>query len=454
MGPSFFDRERTVAGPGSSRWLVPPAALAIHLCIGQGYALSVFNIPLSRLLGITAAAAGDWPLTTTVWMFNIAFGMLGLSAFMWGRWLERVGPRKAMFASAVFFAGGFFVAAAGVSLHSLPVLYAGFAAYGVGLGLGYISPVSTLIKWFPDRPGMATGMAIMGFGGGALIGSPLAQNLMDHFRGPTSMGVSATFVTMGAGYFVFMMLGVALIRVPPSGYLPKGYVPPAEPPRLVTLATVTADRAIRTPQFWLLWAVLCLNVTAGIGVLAQASPMIQEMFPGRVSASAAAGFVGLISVFNLLGRFFWSSVSDYIGRRRTYGIYFALGTALYCAVPSLGRTGSIGLFVAAFCIVFTMYGGGFATVPAYLRDLFGVHEVGAIHGRLLTAWSVAALVGPTVLTYLRAYQVAHGVAKVEAYTVTMYVMAGLLVVGFACNALVSPVDPRHHAGIDADRPPR
>jgi MFS family permease len=444
---SFLDRERTVAGPGFNRWLVPPAALAIHLCIGQGYALSVFNIPLSRLIGITSSAPNDWPLTTTVWLFNIAFGMLGASAFAWGKWLERAGPRKAMFASAGCFGGGFFVAAAGVSLHSLPVLYAGFAAYGVGLGLGYISPVSTLIKWFPDRPGMATGMAIMGFGGGAMVGSPLAQNLMDHYRSATSMGVAATFMTMGVGYFVFMMFGVAIVRVPQSDYLPAGYVAPATQGRLVTAASVSADRALGTPQFWLLWAVLCLNVTAGISVLAQASPMIQEMFPGRVSAGAAAGFVGFISVFNLLGRFLWSSISDYIGRKRTYAIYFAVGTALYCAVPTLGRMGSITLFVAAFCVIFTMYGGGFATIPAYLRDLFGVYEVGAIHGRLLTAWSVAALTGPTILTYLRAYQVARGVAKVEAYTVTMYVMAALLVVGFVCNALVAAVDAKHHRSV-------
>jgi MFS family permease len=378
-------------------------------------------------------------------MFNIAFCMLGASAFVWGKWLEHAGPRKAMFAAALCFASGFFIAAGGVEAHSLPLLDAGFVVYGVGLGLGYISPVSTLIKWFPDRPGMATGMAIMGFGGGAMIGSPLAQNLMDHYKSASSMGVGATFVTMGAGYFLFMMFGVAIVRVPPPGYVPPGYVPPATPKRLVTAASVSADGALKTPQFWLLWAVLCLNVTAGIAVLAQASPMIQEMFPGRVTASAAAGFVGFISVFNLLGRFLWSSVSDYIGRKTTYAIYFALGTALYCAVPTLGRMGSIALFVGAFAVIFTMYGGGFATIPAYLRDLFGVYEVGAIHGRLLTAWSVAAVTGPTILTYLRAYEVAHGVAKVEAYTVTMYVMAGLLVLGFVCNALVTSVKATHHA---------
>jgi MFS family permease len=444
-GSSFLARERTVAAPGYQRWLVPPAALAVHLCIGQAYALSVFSLPMSRLLGITQAGPGDWPLTTTVWMFNIAFATLGTSAFVWGKWLERVGPRRAMFAAALCFAGGFFIAALGVSLHSLPLLYGGFALYGVGLGLGYISPVSTLIKWFPDRPGMATGMAIMGFGGGALIGSPLAQNLMDHYKSATSVGVAPTFVTMGAIYFVFMMFGVVTVRVPPADFAPRGYVPPVVAQKLITTASVTADEAIKTPQFWLLWAVLCLNVTAGIGVLSQASPMIQEMFQGRVTAGAAAGFVGFISIFNLMGRFLWSSVSDYLGRKKTYGIYFALGILLYCLVPTLGRLGNIAFFVAAFAVIFTMYGGGFATIPAYLRDIFGVLQVGAIHGRLLTAWSVAAIVGPTLLTYLRQYQVAHGVAKTEAYTVTMYIMASLLVVGFVCNALVTAVDEKHHA---------
>jgi MFS family permease len=441
---SFLDRERTVAPPGYSRWLVPPAALAIHLCIGQGYALSVFSLPMSRLLGVTRPAPGDWPLTTTVWMFNVAFFMLGGSAFLWGKWLERVGPRRAMFVAAVCFAGGFFVAAAGVATHVLPLLYGGFALYGVGLGLGYISPVSTLIKWFPDRPGMATGMAIMGFGGGALIGSPLAANLMDYWKTPTSVGVAPTFVTMGALYFAFMMFGVFLVRVPDAK---SALVAPGAAPSLtvVTAPSVTADRALRTPQFWLLWAVLYTNVTAGIAVLAQASPMIQEMFQGRVNAKAAAGFVGFISIFNLVGRLAWSSVSDYIGRKRTYAIYFALGAAVYCAIPTIGRGGSIALFVAAFALIFTMYGGGFSTIPAYLRDLFGVAEVGAIHGRLLTAWSLAAITGPTILTYVREYELAHGVATAEAYTVTMYVMAGLLAVGFACNAAVGKVDPRHYS---------
>jgi MFS family permease len=445
---SFLDRENTVAPPGYNRWLVPPAALAIHLCIGQGYALSVFNLPMSRLIGITHSADGDWSLKTTVWMFNIAFFVLGAAAFLWGQWLERVGPRRAMFVAALCFSGGLVVASGGVALHSLPLLYAAFAVYGVGLGLGYISPVSTLIKWFPDRPGMATGMAIMGFGGGALIGSPLAANLMDHYRSATSAGVAPTFATMGAIYFVFMMFGVVTVRVPPPDWKPAGFVPRTDGAKLVTSAQVTADRAVRTPQFWLLWAVLCLNVTAGIGVLSQASPMIQEMFQPRVNAAAAAGFVGFISLFNLLGRFFWASVSDFIGRKNTYTVYFVLGTLLYCLVPALGRSGHLALFVVAVAVIFTMYGGGFATIPAYLRDLFGVMQVGAIHGRLLTAWSVAAVIGPVLVTYLRDDQVQRGVPKADAYTSTMYIMAGLLVAGLACNLCVKAVDAKHHENTD------
>ena len=268
---------------------------------------------------------------------------------------------------------------------------------------------------------------------------------MDRFKSPTSVGVAQTFVVMGALYGAFMTFGMLIVRVPPEDWKPAGWTPPARPLGLVTTASVSADQALKTPQFWLLWGVLCLNVTAGIGVLAQASPMIQEMFQGRVTASAASGFVGFISLFNLLGRFFWASISDRLGRKATYMAFFVLGPILYCLVPTLGRAGSLPLFVLAMSVIFTMYGGGFATIPAYLRDVFGVYQVGAIHGRLLTAWSAAAILGPTLVTYLRQYQIDHGAAKADAYTTTMYIMAGLLVGGFACNLLVKPVDPKHHA---------
>jgi MFS family permease len=444
---SFLDRERTVAGAGYSRWLVPPAALAIHLAIGQVYALSVFNLPMTRLLGITKSAPDDWDMKTVVVTFSIALGVLGGSAALFGAWLERVGPRRAMFTSALCFGGGFLIGGLGILVHSIALVYLGYGAIGgIGLGVGYISPVSTLIKWFPDRPGMATGMAIMGFGGGAMIGSPLATNLMDHFKTPTSTGVAETFFTMGVIYLVYMMFGVFTVRVPAADWKPEGYLPkaPSAAATAPASASVSADEALKTPQFWLLWAVLFLNVTAGLGVLSQASPMIQEMFAGKFGPAAAAGFVGLLSLFNLLGRFLWSSFSDVIGRKQTYMVFFVLGAVLYALVPSTGKARSVEAFIGCSVVILSMYGGGFSAVPAYLRDMFGVYQVGAIHGRLLTAWSAAALVGPTIITSIRDYQLAQGVAKTDVYTTTMYIMAGLLVIGFFCNLAVRPVDPKHY----------
>jgi MFS family permease len=441
----FLDKQHSVAGPGYTRWLVPPAALAIHLCIGQVYAFSVFKIPLSQAIGVSAPAAGDWSFPQLGWIFSIAIAFLGISAATFGRWLEDAGPRKAMFASACCFCGGFLVAALGVKWHQLWLLYLGYGVLGgIGLGLGYISPVSTLIKWFIDRPGMATGLAIMGFGGGAMIAAPLSNFLMAHYRHAGSTGVAQTFVTLAGLYFCFMMFGVFTIRIPPPGWKPAGYVPPTTSHGMITTRNIDVATAWRTPQFWLLWVVLCTNVTAGIGILEQASPMIQEMFRGRINAAAAAGFVGLLSLFNMLGRFFWSSTSDYIGRKRTYMVFFTLGPILYVALTFTGHShlNSVLAFVACCAIILSMYGGGFATIPAYLRDLFGTMHVSAIHGRLLTAWSVAGVLGPVLVNYIREYQLQHGVAKADAYSVTMYVMAGLLVVGFVSNLLVRPVSDR------------
>jgi MFS family permease len=443
--PSFFDRSSQIAGPGFSRWLVPPAALAIHLCIGQAYAFSVFNLPMTKLIGITQAAPDDWKLTQLGWIFSIAIGVLGLSAAIFGRWVESGGPRRAMFVAACCFGGGFVVGALGVHLHNIWIVYLGYGVLGgIGLGIGYISPVSTLIKWFPDRPGMATGMAIMGFGGGAMIGSPLAVMLMKYYATPTSAGVAETFVTMGAVYFIIMMFGVFTIRLPADGWRPEGFVPRTVSGGMISIGNVSVDTAFTTRQFWLLWLVLCMNVTAGIGVLGQASTMVQEMFPGRVTAVSAASFVGLLSIFNMAGRFIWSSTSDYIGRRNTYMIFFVLGIVLYAAVPTTGHIGSLPLFVAAYAIILSMYGGGFATIPAYLKDVFGTMHVGAIHGRLLTAWSVAGVLGPVLVNYIRDYQLSQGVAKADAYTVTMYLMAVLLAVGFVANWLMKPVDSRYY----------
>jgi len=441
---SFLHRNRTIAPPGYSRWLIPPAALCVHLCIGQAYAFSVFNLPMTKLIGIGKSAPDDWKLTELGWIFSIAIFFLGASAAVFGRWVEEGGPRRAMFTSALCWSGGFFLSAIGVYLHNLWIIYLGYGVLGgIGLGLGYISPVSTLIRWFPDRPGMATGMAIMGFGGGAFIASPLSVWLMGQFSTPTHIGVAETFIVMGLIYLCFMMVGAAIVRLPPPGWAPAGFVLPKES-RLVTTRNVFVYEALKTPQFWLIWWVLCLNVTAGIGVLGQASAMSQEMFRGQVTAVAASGFVGLFSLFNMLGRFFWSSTSDYIGRKNTYFVFFALGTLLYALVPYTGEVHSVILFVLCYAVIFSMYGGGFATVPAYLRDIFGTRYVGAIHGLLLTAWSMAGIFGPVLVNYIREYNVTHGVAAAQAYNTTMYVMAGLLVIGFICNAFVKAVDPRHY----------
>jgi MFS family permease len=474
---SFLDKSRTIAGPGFNRWLVPPAALCIHLCIGMAYGFSVFWLPLTRAIGITAPApcpAGmglfeklttttcDWDKPLLGWMYTLFFVFLGSSAAVFGTWLEKAGPRKVGVVAACCWCGGLVVSAAGVFLHQLWLLWLGSGVIGgIGLGLGYISPVSTLIKWFPDRRGMASGMAIMGFGGGAMIGSPLADRLMNHFAGPASVGVWQTFLVLAAVYFVFMMLGSFAYRVPPDGWTPAGW--PGNTTATFAAAangrgtdSMTAGQAWRTRQFWLLWLVLCLNVSAGIGVIGMASPMLQEVFGGRLVganipfeqldaaqlarvAAIGAGFTGLLSLFNILGRFFWSSLSDTLGRKTTYCVFFLLGAALYAAVPGVGRAGNIPLFCGIFCLILTMYGGGFAAIPAYLADLFGAGNVGAIHGRLLTAWSVAGILGPVLVNYFNAYQVNAGVPRARAYDQTMLLLAGLLVAGLVCNLLVRPV---------------
>jgi len=446
----LLSRERIIARPGFNRWLVPPAALAIHLSIGQAYAFSVFKLPLTKVLGITDPLPDDWKQSELAWIFTIAIVVLGLSAAVFGRWLEHAGPRKSGVVAACCWGLGFLISAAGVKLHNIWLIYLGYGVLGgCGLGLGYITPVSTLIKWFPDRRGMATGMAIMGFGGGALIASPLSQRLLDSYKSATSAGVAESFVTLGIIYFVAMLLGAFLFRVPGPGWAPAGWSPPPENARhLVTQRHVHVDKAVKTTSFYLLWAVLFLNVTAGIGILELASPMIQEMFQGAVTASAAAGFVGLLSLFNMAGRFGWSSLSDRIGRKRTYGIFFSLGPLLYLGLTHAGRIGSVALFVACAALILTMYGGGFATVPAYLSDVFGTQYVGAIHGRLLTAWSAAGVAGPVLVNYIREYQIAQGVAPADAYTVTMYLMAGLLVAGFFCNLAVKPVHDRYYMSAD------
>jgi len=478
--PGILDKERIIAGAGFNRWLVPPAALAIHLCIGMAYGFSVFWLPLSKALsvggtGATAcpkdmsffaelfASGCDWRIATLGWMYTLFFVFLGCSAALWGGWLERAGPRKAGVVSALCWCGGMLISAIGIHLHQFWLMILGSGVIGgIGLGLGYISPVSTLIKWFPDRRGMATGMAIMGFGGGAMIGSPLAVDLMKSFSTPTSVGVMQTFVVMALGYFVFMMAGAFGYRVPPTGWKPAGWMPPPAQANnaMITQRHVHVKKVWGIPQFWLVWIVLCMNVSAGIGVIGMASPMLQEVFGGGLIgvgkkfgeldktqlaaiAGVAGGFAALLSLFNIGGRFFWASLSDKLGRKLTYTIFFVLGGLLYFSIPSSAGAGSKLLFVGAFCVILSMYGGGFATVPAYLADLFGTQMVGAIHGRLLTAWATAGILGPVVVNYMREYQLGLGIPREQVYNQTMYILVGMLVVGLIANLLVKPVADKH-----------
>ena len=487
----FLSKENITASPSYNRWLIPPAALAVHLCIGMAYGFSVFWKPLGKaVMGadgkpVAACAAGastfgekltgtwhalfatdcNWTQFDLGWMYTLFFVLLGCSAALWGGWLERSGPRKAGLVATLCWCGGLLISAYGIYTHQLWMMWLGSGFIGgVGLGLGYISPVSTLIKWFPDRRGMATGLAIMGFGGGAMIGSPLATKLMAHFATLTQLGIWQTFVTLAIVYTVFMLIGSLSYRVPPSGWQPAGWVPPVKAKNTMIAAHhVHLKNAHKTPQFWLLWLVLCMNVSASIGIIGAAAPMLQETFGGELisqpdigfadikkdealtatAAAVGAGFVGLISLFNIFGRIAWASSSDKLGRKKTYFIFFVLGGLLYVSVSVLAGSKSLALFVASFCIIASMYGGGFATIPAYLADMFGTQFVGAIHGRLLTAWSTAGIVGPVVVNYMHDVRLEAGVPFDQVYAPIFYVLAGMMVVGFIANLLVKPVADKY-----------
>jgi MFS family permease len=558
--PKILLKQSIVAKPGFNRWLVPPASIAIHLCIGSVYAWSVFNTPLSKEIGVVGQAAGDWQFEHIVWIFSIAIVFLGLSAAIAGRWLEKVGPRCVGVTAALLWGGGFLVGFLGIKMHNLPLLYLGYGVLGgCGLGLGYVSPVSTLIRWFPDRRGLATGLAIMGFGGGAMIGAPLKRWLLQKFDkapeflgeadtlnmvtengvryvqtaagkqevivasaadisqfgdsmsagvyavGTGNTGAATTFLVLGLLYLVVMLIAAFAYRVPAEDWKPKGWSPPEGNSKksMISQNDVGISAAMKTPQFVLLWIVLCMNVTAGIGVIGVAKTMIGEIFGSQLSTEAKQGFffanyVLMISVFNMVGRFFWASISDWIGRKPTYTIFFILGCGLYLSIPwAAAHAGASTMstsfitFYAATMIIFTMYGGGFATVPAYLADMFGSKYVGAIHGRLLTAWSIAGVLGPVAIAKLREASISDAISNLASkmdkdkfaekfgaplekidelvaaktvtvqklmeiapegtidptpslYNTTMYTMAGLLVIGFFANMMIKPVHSKHH----------
>lgn len=561
MIPHFLTKEAIVAKPSYNRWLIAFSALGIHLCIGSVYAWSLFNPALTKRVGVVVSAAEDWSLTNVVWVFTVAIVVLGLSAAFLGKWLEKVGPRLVGLVAATCWGGGFMIGGLGIMTGQLWLLYLGYGVIGgIGLGSGYITPVSTLVRWFPDRRGMATGIAIMGFGGGAMIAKFLIDPLVEAFyrapeylgaedavelvtrngqrfaevagqlkevvvvgandvanmivpgsegvylAGTGTVGVAQTFLALGVIYFVIMTVAAFSYRVPPAGWQPEGFVPKTGQ-AMVTHENVHVDEALRTPQFYQLWIMLCFNVAAGIGVLAVAKTMMKEIFgttlPEVVDAEFAATYVLMISVFNLIGRFSWASISDYIGRKNTYHLFFGLGILLYVSIPITAQQVSVSPsvtylvgFYAITMVIFTMYGGGFATIPAYIADIFGTKFVGAIHGRILTAWSTAGVIGPFAITMLRdsavnraitslvgatdpeRFEAAFGAGKdqldalVEAktvtiaklmeiappgtvdptpglYNMTMYLMAGLLGLALLANALMRPVNAKHHMQPDA-----
>lgn len=473
----FFAKPRIIiiAKPGFNRWLVPPAALAVHLCIGMAYGFSVYWLPMSQLIGGSAplqcpvdmsfwqqlvTRQCDWKISLLGWTYTLFFVFLGCSAALWGSWLEKVGPRLVSFVATLCWCGGLMLASAAIYFHQLWLLWLGAGVIGgIGLGLGYISPVSTLLRWFPDKRGMAAGMAIMGFGGGALVGAPLANWLINFFADGQGSGVWQSILALAVIYALFMLCGTFGYRLPPMGWHPVGAKAQQAISKQPTVQ-VHVSVAWRTPQFWLLWLVLWLNVTAGIGILGMASPMLQEIFAGKLLsldlgwqelnteqlkriATMAAGFTGLLSLFNILGRFFWASVSDMCGRKATFALIFFLGTLLYGTLPLINHGGYVAFFVCALCVIISMYGGGFATIPAYLADVFGSQMVGAIHGRLLTAWSAAGISGPVLVNYLREYQLAQGVEPARIYDITLLALTGLLIIGFICNQLVRPIPQKY-----------
>lgn len=483
-------KEHIIAENGFNRWLVPASALMIHLCVGMGYGISVFWIPMSHMIGVEHGlgkplacptnmsilaqlftTSCDWNISMVSVIFAILFFMLGTATAIWGNWLEHVGPRKCAVVSCICFVSFFLLGSVAMFTHQLWIAWIGAIFGGIGLGLGYITPVSTLIKWFPDKVGMSTGFAVGGFGGGAMVGAPFAQHLMNFYSTSNSTGLWQTFLTIAIIYCFFMLMGAFTIRISPVDYIPKNYkqihtdnlIDDGHGKLIATSSfNIETNRAMKTPQFWLCWGVLFLNVFAGIGVISMASPLLQEVFAGNLIdlpgapfdaltlsqksevATIAAGFTGLLSLFNIIGRLFWATLSDKLGRKNTYFVFFLVGALLYALIPSLASSLKLLPFLASVCVCLTFYGGGFATIPAYLADLFGKQFVGAIHGRLLTAWSCAGLLSPLLINVIRDVQIHAGVAKAHAYSITLYIIAVFLCIGFVLAFSIKPVNKKHY----------
>lgn len=396
-----------------NRWFMVIAAMAIHMCIGSVYAWSVYVNPIQ--------AAMSWTLTDVTITFSVAIFFLGLSAALMGKFVEAKGPRVAATLAAILFGLGTVGAGFAIAIESKILLYLTYGVLGgAGLGIGYISPVSMLVKWFPDRRGMATGLAIMGFGFASAISGPAIKVLID------SVGISATFYTLGSIYFIVMFSAAQYLQNPPEAYMPENFkeaVASGKKTLKQDLVNITRKEAIGTARFYGLWIMLFINVTCGIAIISVASPLLQEVI--GISALAAASAVGFMGIFNGAGRIAWASISDYLSRPIVFIIFFVTQIIAFYLLTTIT---SILLFQVLLYYIMTCYGGAFASIPAYIGDIFGTKELGAIHGYILTAWALAGLAGPIIIAYVK--------DSTGSYTGTLYVFIGLFFVALLTSLLM------------------
>jgi OFA family oxalate/formate antiporter-like MFS transporter len=396
-----------------NRWLIALSAICIHLSIGAAYAYSVYTIPLVNSLG--------WEASSVTIAFTVMMVLGGASAAVFGRFVERSGPRKSAIIAALLFGLGQAGSGFAVAIDSLTLFILTYGLLsGIGLGIGYIAPVSTLVKWFPDRRGLATGMAVLGFGTGALITAPLAAGMME------TLGISTTFYILGTSYFVLMLLGALYIAPPPKGWLPSGMTQSNTSGRekgISDLSSLTAKEAVKTKHFWMLWTIMIINTSAGIMMISVASPMAQTI--GGLSAAAAAVMVGLMGIFNGAGRIGWAAASDYLSRPVVFIIFFIIQLIAFLTLPIIS---SAFVFQALIFLVVSCYGGGFSNLPAFIADLFGTKELGAIHGYLLTTWSLGGLIGPTLVSQIY--------TRTGSYIPVFYVFICLIIVALVIAVLL------------------